>query len=113
MDPVTRKEYSGTRTSHVTHAAILEHRKKLPIYEFRPQFIHAVESNQVTFEEITGSAVLDRNQIFLITIKNCVPHFRICLEEGDGVNFGQTREMSDISVVQIKARSPKDVLHLD
>lgn len=46
VDPVTRKEYSGTRTSLPCHSAILEHRKKLPIYEFRRQFIHAVESNQ-------------------------------------------------------------------
>lgn len=46
VDPVTRKEYSGTRTSLVSHSAILEHRKKLPIYDFRRQFIHAVESNQ-------------------------------------------------------------------
>ena len=46
VDPVSRKAYTGTRTSPANHSAILEHRKKLPIYEFRRQFLHAVESNQ-------------------------------------------------------------------
>jgi HrpA-like RNA helicase len=45
LDPVTRKEYSGTKTSS-NHADIIQHRMKLPIYEFRPHFLHAVENNQ-------------------------------------------------------------------
>lgn len=46
IDPVSKQEYTGSRRVMGRHE-IIEQKRRLPIYQFKKQFLHAVTNNQV------------------------------------------------------------------
>lgn len=44
---VSRREFQGIKSKNLSGEDIIKHRKRLPIYQFKQQFLNAVRFNQV------------------------------------------------------------------